>query len=159
MKSLLIVYSYHHRNTEKVAETISRVLDAPKKAPDTVTPMELSYYDLIGFGSGIYHARHHDSLLNLADQLPRVSLKPAFIFSTAAIIGEKKTRTDHDRLRKILESKGYVIIDEFSCKGFNTNSFLKFFGGMNKGRPDEEDLKKAEEFAMIIKIRVAHDCN
>jgi len=30
---------------------------------------------------------------------------------------------------------------------------------MNKGRPDEEDLKKAEEFAMNIKIRVAHDCN
>ena len=159
MKSLLIVYSYHHRNTEKVAETISRVLDAPIKAPDTVTPMELSDYDCIGFGSGIYHARHHDSLLNLADQLPRVSLKPAFIFSTAAIIGEKKTRTDHDSLRKILESKGYVIIDEFSCKGFNTNSFLKFFGGMNKGRPDEEDLKKAEEFAMNLKSRVSPDTN
>lgn len=50
-------------------------------------------------------------------------------------------------MREKLNSKGYVIIDEFSCKGFNTNGFLKFFGGMNKGRPNTEDLKHAEEFA------------
>ncbi|TRO45748.1 flavodoxin, partial [Candidatus Bathyarchaeota archaeon] len=42
-------------------------------------------------------------------------------------------------------------VDEFQCKGFNTNSFLRFFGGMNKGRPDEKDLKNAEEFAQKIK--------
>jgi hypothetical protein len=40
-----------------------------------------------------------------------------------------------------------VIIGEFSCAGFNTNSFLKFLGGLNKGRPDAEDLRYAEEFA------------
>ena len=26
------------------------------------------------------------------------------------------------------------MIVEFSCRGFNTNSFLKFFGGINNGR-------------------------
>ena len=40
-----------------------------------------------------------------------------------------------------LESKGYKVVDEFQCKGFNTNSFLKLFGGMNKGRPNASDLK------------------
>jgi flavodoxin len=54
-------------------------------------------------------------------------------------------------LREKLDSKGYTIIDEFGCRGFNTNSFLKFFGGLNKGRPNAEDLKNAEEFARNVK--------
>jgi hypothetical protein len=32
-----------------------------------------------------------------------------------------------------------------------TNSFLKLFGGLNKGRPNAEDLKHAEEFAQNLK--------
>jgi len=83
----------------------------------------------------------------LADSLPHVTNGNAFIFSTAALIGDTKTTKDHSLMREKLNSKGYVIIDEFSCKGFNTNGFLKFFGGMNKGRPNTEDLKHAEEFA------------
>lgn len=53
-----------------------------------------------------------------------------------------------------LVSKGYVIVDEFSCKGLNTNSFLKCFGGMNKGRPSDEDLKHAEEFAYNLNLKL-----
>jgi hypothetical protein len=45
-------------------------------------------------------------------------------------------------------AKGYKIVDEFGCVGFNTNSFLRFFGGLNKGRPNAEDLKRAEDFAL-----------
>ncbi|MFW9895091.1 MAG: hypothetical protein ACFFD7_04735 [Candidatus Thorarchaeota archaeon] len=54
-------------------------------------------------------------------------------------------------LRKKLQLKGYIIIDKFTCKGFSTNSFLKYFGGMNKGRPNKEDLKNAEQFAKNLK--------
>ena len=54
-------------------------------------------------------------------------------------------------LREKLRSKGYTIVDEFACKGFNTNSFMKYLGGMNKGRPNDEDLKNAEEFAENLK--------
>ena len=56
----------------------------------------------------------------------------------------------HMSLRVKLQSKGYMIVDEFSCGGLNTNSFLKFFGGLNKGRPNAEDLKHAEEFAQKL---------
>jgi hypothetical protein len=54
---------------------------------------------------------------------------------------------NHSLLKNKLQSKGYKIINEFSCVGFNTNSFLKLFGGLNKNRPSVEDLCKAEEFA------------
>ncbi len=151
MRSLLVLYSYHHMNTEKIALVFAKVLDAQIITPQQVDPKELGEYDLIGFGSGIYGAKHHELLLDLADKLPQVANKKAFIFSTSAIMGKEKVAEDHLQLRKKLQSKGYVIVDEFSCKGFNTNSFLKYFGGMNKGRPNAEDLKHAEEFAQNLK--------
>jgi flavodoxin len=126
---------------------MAHVLDAQVKTPSQTDPDNLGEYDLIGFGSGIYSARHHESLLDLADRLPHVHGKNAFIFSTSAVMGKAKVAKDHSLLREKLQARGYVIVDEFSCKGFNTNSFLKFFGGMNKGRPNAEDLGHAEEFA------------
>ena len=116
-----------------------------------MNPQELQEYDLVGFGSGIYGAKHHKSLLDLADKLPHVTNKKAFIFSTAALTGEDKADKDHASLREKLQSKGYRVVDEFQCKGFNTNSFMRFLGGMNKGRPNAKDLKNAEEFAQKIK--------
>jgi hypothetical protein len=67
------------------------------------------------------------------------------------MINQTKVAKDHAQLREKLQSKGYMIVDEFSCKGFNTNSFMKYFGGMNKGRPNAEDLKNANEFAQNLK--------
>jgi len=151
MKSLLVLYSYHHNNTEKIANVFAEVLDAHIKTPQQINPEELQEYNLIGFGSGIYDAKHHELLLDLADKLPQVTNRNAFIFSTSAIMGKAKVAADHLLLREKLQSKGYVIVDEFSCKGFNTNSFLKYFGGMNKGRPNAEDLKNAEKFAQKLK--------
>jgi flavodoxin len=138
-------------NTEKIAKVFAEVLDAQIKTPQQVSPEEFQEYNLIGFGSGIYGAKHHESLLNLADRLPHVTNKKAFIFSTSAILGKAKVAEDHSLLREKLQSKGYVIVDEFACKGFNTNSFMKYFGGMNKGRPNAEDLKLAEIFAQNLK--------
>ena len=151
MKSLLVLFSYHHKNTEKIAKVFAKVLDAQIKTPQQIILEELQEYNLIGFGSGIYDEKHHKLLLDLADNIPQVSNKNAFIFSTSAIMGKDKVAKDHLLLREKLQSKGYTIVDEFACKGFNTNSFLKYFGGINKGRPNAEDLRHAEEFAQNLK--------
>ena len=155
MKSLLVLCSVHHKNTEKIARVFARVLDAPIRTPRQIDPDELQEYSLIGFGSGIYGGKHHRALLDLADKLPRVTNGKAFIFSTCGVpaIGmtEEVVAENHSLLREKLQSKGYTIVDEFGCVGFNTNSFLKLFGGINKGRPNAEDLKHAEEFAQNLK--------
>jgi flavodoxin len=154
MKSLLVLFSYHHKNTEKIADVFTRVLGSQIKTPQQVNPEELQEYDLVGFGSGIYGEKHHESVLDLVDKLPPVTTKKAFIFSTSALTGEDKAAKDHSMLREKLQSKGYVIVNEFQCKGFNTNSFMRFLGGMNKGRPNAEDLKHAEEFAQNLKQKL-----
>ena len=151
VKSLVVVFSYHHNNTEKIANIFAKVLDAQIKTLQQTNPEELQQFDLVGFGAGIDSGKHYRELLDFADALPQVTDKKAFIFSTSGITGKKKLTKDHSALREKLQSKGHLIVDEFQCKGFNTNSFLKYFGGINKGRPNEEDLKHAEEFAQNLK--------
>ena len=151
LNTLIVLFSYHHNNTEKIAKVFAKVLDAQVKSPQETGSDELEKYDLIGFGAGIDSGKHYRELLDFADALPQVIDKKAFIFSTSGVTGEKKRIKDHLALREKLQSKGYLIVDEFQCKGFNTNSFLKYFGGINKGRPNEEDLKHAEEFAQNLK--------
>jgi flavodoxin len=158
MESLLIVFSYHHNNTEKIANAFANILDAEVKTPQQTRPEELQGYDLVGFGSGIYGAKHHKALLNLADRLPQVSNRKAFIFSTCGApamgMSEEVVAKNHSTLREKLQAKGYTIVDEFGCVGFNTFSFLKLFGGINKDRPNAQDLKRAEEFAQNLKRAV-----
>lgn len=147
----MVLFSYHHNNTQKIAKVFAAVLDAQIRTPQEIGPEELQQYDLIGFGSGIYDGKHHRDLLDLADRLPSVVSKKGFLFSTSF-----DTRIDqiHSSLRGRLETKGYIIVDEFNCGGFNTNSFLKYFGGLNKGRPNAEDLKRAEDFAQGLKQKM-----
>ncbi|MCP4761586.1 MAG: flavodoxin [archaeon] len=144
-----MLFSYHHNNTEKIAKVFAEVLNAQIKTPQQVNPKDLQKYNLIGFGSGIYGENHHKSLLNLADKLHQVNDKKAFIFSTSGTIWELPKK--HSALKKKLQAKGYIIVDEFNCKGFNTNSFLKRFGGMNKGRPNAEDIRNAKNLAQNLK--------
>jgi flavodoxin len=136
------------------------VLGAEVKNPRDTDPEELREYDLVGFGSGIDSDRHYKALLDLADELPRMNQKKAFLFSTCGIPAfvageryiEEYSAKSHSALREKLISKGYTIIGEYSCAGFNTNSFLRVFGGLNKGRPNAEDLGHAEEFARALKV-------
>jgi len=138
MKTLLILYSYHHKNTEKIAKVFAKVLDAQIKTPQQINPDELHEYNLIGFGSGIYGEKHHKTLLDLADKLPQVTNKKAFIFSTSAIMGKEKVANDHSTLREKLQSKGYMIVDEFACKGFNTETERARIVAMSKKNTKRE---------------------
>lgn len=154
-KSLVVVFSYHHKNTEKIAHVIAEVLGAPVKTPQQVHPDEILEYDLVGFGSGIYSSTFDASILDLADRLPQVNNKKAFLFSTYGaptfIANREFIENNHSQIREKLKLKGYTVIGEFGCAGWNTNSFLKYFGGLNKGKPDAEDLRNAEAFVRDIK--------
>lgn len=77
--------------------------------------------------------------------------KKVFIFSTSGVSRETDLKHNfgdpHKELRTILLRHGCKVVGEFDTVGFNKNSFLVLFGGINKGRPNAEDLAKAAEFA------------
>lgn len=151
MKTLIIYESIHHGNTEKVAKVIADVLEAKLVKPEELDINTVAEYDLIGFGSGIYVGKHHKDLLNTVDKLSSQKDKKAFIFSTSGAGGGKGTDKNHKALKKKLTEKGFTIMGEFSCKGFDTVGPLKLIGGVNKGRPNEDDLSKAANFAGRLK--------
>ena len=151
-KTIIFLYSFHHGNTKKIANAIApeinaQILNVNEIDIESIDFSALEEYELIGFGSGIDSGKHYQLLFDFTEKLPPVKNKKAFIFSTSGIYNEKQMENNHKTLRNILQNKGFVIVGEFGCAGYNTNSFLKYFGGMNKGRPNAEDLKNAAEFA------------
>lgn len=148
MRAAIIYVSVHHRNTERIAKRIAGVLGADIFDLEKIRP-DLSEYDIIGFGSGIYFWKHHKSLIEFVRSLPRIK-KKAFVFSTAGI----PLRRNHKILKDILKDKGFEIIGEFSCRGYDTFSILRYIGGINRGRPNDRDMEKARTFAERLKTLV-----
>jgi flavodoxin len=151
MKALLIYVSVHHGNTEKVARIMANVLHADLVQVKQADATKLERYDLIGFGSGVYFGKHHASLLDFVDGLPAVSNNKAFVFSTS---GLRKIPFVHDfdkSLREKLQRKGFDVVGEFSCRGYDTSRAAMIVGGINRGRPNARDLQRAEDFAGRLK--------
>jgi flavodoxin len=138
--SVIYVYSYHGLSTLKISNVIGTKIGASiiniKNNPESA---KIDNYDLIGFGAGIAGGKHYSKMLRFAENLPSVKNKKAFIFSTSRN-GGKKIINDHMALKNILSNKGFIVIDEFSCKGF-------VFWGYNRNRPNNDDIKNAEIFA------------
>lgn len=156
IRSIILCVSLHHGNTRKIAEAISRILNAEILHPKDADPKELTEkYELIGFGSGIYYGKPHRSLLELAEKLPEKVGAAAFIFSTSGIPRIPIFHDYHKPLVKILRGKGFRILGEFTCRGVNTHGVLRRIGGMNRGRPSSSDLEKARRFAenLLAKLK------
>jgi len=149
MKTIIVCVSIRHENTKKIAKAIANVLQAEMLKPEEVNAGTLSRIDLLGVGSGIYNEKHHESLFAMIDRLPPANGKNAFIFSTSGW-GEKRIDKYHEPLRSKMIQKGFNILGEFTSFGLDTEGILRLSGGANKGRPNEEDIKKAEEFARTL---------
>lgn len=143
MKTAIIYKSIHHGNTKKVAETMARALKADLIDLKDAKPEIINEYDLIGFGSGIYYYRPHKKLRKFIEGLNNIENrnKKAFTFITS---GNGKP---NKWLNENLTKKGFEVLGDFTCKGFDTYGPLKLVGGHNKGQPNEKDLKDAENFA------------
>jgi flavodoxin len=150
MKTLIIYNSFHHHNTQKVAEAMGDALKADVLKYDAVDPDRIPEYHLIGFGSGIYYGKPDKGLVQFIEGLPHMENKRAFVFITS---GAQKQ--DYPRnLAQILEEKGFEIIGQFHTKAYDTWGPLKLVGGINKGRPNEDDLKKAQKFVLELKEKL-----
>jgi flavodoxin len=64
MKAVIVCVS--DGNTRRVAEAMGQALTAPVVVPGA----DLSGYDLVGFGSGIYYRSFHASLREFVSALP-----------------------------------------------------------------------------------------
>jgi len=146
-KALIICTSIHHGNTLKIARAIASVIGAEIARTWEADPDRVPTYDLTGFGSGVYYGSLHKSILEFARRLPPAHGSKVFIFSTSGLLKIPLIHDYHRSIKKMLRAKGYRIIGEFTCRGYNTHGPFGWLGGMNKGKPDARDLENARKFA------------
>ena len=143
LTEVLIIYSsIHHQNTKKIAIAMGEVLNAKTVKTTDVKPEDLSKFDLIGFGSGIYAMRADDGLLHLIENLPQMTGKKAFVFTTSGM-----GIAFSGSLAKTLRKKEFDVIGKFDCRGFVDWGPFRLVRGVNKGKPDDSDIAMAKEFA------------
>ena len=151
--TVAIVYaSIHHANTRKLAELLAEELLADLYTVDEIDQADLTQYDVVGLGSGIYFGRNHTSLLQLVDSWQKSPGK-AFIFSTAGLPFLKWLQ--HASLRRRLLTKGCDVVAEFCCRGWDTVGPLWLIGGINRKHPDSGDLNRATEFGRRLKASLS----
>lgn len=149
MRTLIVLKSVHHHNTEQVATAIADALHADVLPPEAVDQELLAAYDLIGLASGIYYARFHADLRRWSQQ-HRAAYpgQKAFIFTTSGL--PFLHRFYHHPLRKRLIRNGFNVVADFHCRGHDTFGPLWLFGGLNRHHPNPQDLTRAGEFAKSL---------
>lgn len=139
MKTAIIFASVHHGNTRKIVEQIARNNDVDLIDATQVKEKDLSEYERIGFASGIYYGKFHQSVLNFASvNLPEY--KEVFLICT------RGGSAAYQSIETIIKDKRCNVIGKFSCKGYDTFGPFKLVGGIAKGHPNEKDLTAAMEF-------------
>lgn len=139
MRKAIVYASVHHGNTEKLVKRIAEACQVD--LIDTVKQQEadLSDYDMIGFASGIYYSKFHQSILKFAEKNTPEDKK---VFLICTYGGSENYKS----IEQILEKKHASVIGKFGCKGYDTFGPFKLVGGIAKGHPDEEDIKNAVDF-------------
>ena len=106
MRTAIVYTSVHHGNTEKLVKKIAEecqvdLIDAVKQID-----IDLSGYDMIGFASGVYYSKFHQSILKFTEKnLPND--KKVFLICTYGGSANYKS------IEQILDKKHASVIGKF----------------------------------------------
>lgn len=121
-------------NTKKLADAIGKAIGVEVCSVSEPLTEDV---DVLFLGSSVYAYGVDDEIKRFINELS-VRVGCVVNFSTAAII-----KSTYKQISKLLQEKNITLAEEeFACKGS--------FGPMHKGKPDEEDLQKAAEFAKDV---------
>lgn len=137
-KTAIIYYSVHHNNTEKL---VNSTKNADIYNINDIKDIDFSQYDLVGFASGIYMGKFHNSITDFIKKHLN-ELKDVFLVYTSGSNNEKYGVN----LKKELENSGLNVLGVYSCKGFDTYGPFKLIGGISKNHPDQTDMDKFKKF-------------
>ncbi len=134
--SICISASWKHK---KIIDEIAKTNDVELIDATQTVEKDLSEYDLIGFASGVYGGKFHQSVLKFAS-VNLTDNKNVFLICTYG------GRPVFKSIEQVIAYKHDNIVGRFSCKGFDTFGPFKLIGGVSKGHPDEKDIAAAVEF-------------
>ncbi|MCP4782923.1 MAG: flavodoxin [Fuerstiella sp.] len=113
LRTAIVYTSVHHGNTRRIAEVMASEMKADLFTADDAAAVDLSGYDLVGLGSGIYFGRHHRSLRQIVGAWNSPP-KRTFLFSTAGL--PFLHFLQHASLRGRLRKQTCEIVGDFCCR-------------------------------------------
>lgn len=145
MKTAICYFSEHHGNTLKVLERLAEEFDIDLIDVRSRVAVHLEIYDAIGFASGIYYGRFHETVTDFARQYLPEGKKVFFVYTCGA-----PRKGYADAAAEAAADKKAEILGEFQCKGFDTFGPFKLIGGIAKNHPNEDDMLAAIDFYKSI---------
>lgn len=128
MKTAICYYSRHHGNTLKVLKAMAEGQNVDFIDVTSRTAAHLEQYDVVGFASGIYYSKFHDSVASFARQhLPEG--KDVFFVYTYGSKRDGYTKA----IAEAVAAKHANILGEYGCKGYDTFGPFKLVGGHRQG--------------------------
>lgn len=133
---IAVRYQSKSGNTRQVAGAIANAVG--------VTPMDVSVplgedVDILFIGGGVYAGKCDDSIVKFLKSC-HVKIGMVYCFSTSSTFS-----TILHSVKKVCDEKGIPVSEkEFHCPG----SFLL----LHRGRPNKEDLRKADIFGTNCKV-------
>ncbi len=144
MKVAIVFESTHHGNTKKLVDAIATKNEVDLVDATKVDSVDYESYDIIGFASGVAYGKFYKKITSLARSVPS-GKKVFFIYSCG-----KNNKDYSQNIRTILEKKDYISLGSYGCSGYDTFGPLKLVGGINKGHPDESEVKGAVDFYVSL---------
>ena len=121
-------------NTKKLAEAIGSAINVEAKTVDEPLTEDV---DMLFLGSAVYAAGIDQKIKDFIANI-NVNVGEVVNFSSAALL-----ESTYKQVKKEVESKGLKMSEnEFHCRGA--------FKLVHRGRPNDEDLRNAQEFAKRI---------
>ena len=141
MKTAICYYSRHHGNTLAVLDAMTEGCDVDLIDVTARMAVRLDQYDRIGFASGIYFSKFSPVVVNFARQYLPEGREVFFVYT----YGAPKVSLPGN-ITAAVKEKGCRILGQFGCRGYDTFGPFQLIGGLAKGHPDAQDLKKAKQF-------------
>ncbi|QTQ10753.1 flavodoxin [Treponema parvum] len=151
MNKIAIIYaSIHHKNTEKLVTEISKEIEIDIFNINKVKEVDFSKYETIGFASGIYMGKFHQSIYKFLEKHEADIPKKTFVLCTSGIGKGRYAK----KFYSYLQDRGFEVLGAFECKGFDTYGLFKFFGGLAKGHPNTKDIENVVTFMKSIGAKI-----
>ncbi|UTC74898.1 flavodoxin [Treponema sp. OMZ 792] len=148
-KTVIIYASIHHKNTEKLLTEISKEIEIDIFNINKIKEVDFSKYETIGFASGIYMGKFHQSIYTFLENHEADIPKKTFVLCTSGIGKGRYAK----KFSSYLQDKGFEVLGAFECKGFDTYGLFKFFGGLAKGHPNTKDIENAVAFVKNLEAK------
>ena len=141
MKTAIVYESTHHQNTLKLVQAIREKFPVDVIDVTETESADLTGYDLIGFAAGIAYGKFYPAIEKFAARCLPAGKRVFFLYTCG-----RDSKSYLASMRETAARKDCQVLGAYSCRGFDTFGPFKLVGGINKGRPNEEDIAGAVRF-------------